>query len=61
MTRAGGLYLIWYELEGHQMLEDLVTTPEVEPISHTQLFNEMNVLLVHVAWRNVKLNHASVG
>lgn len=37
MTRARGLYLIWYELEAHQMLEDLVTTPKAEPISHTQI------------------------
>lgn len=36
VTRARGLYLIWYELESHQMLEDLVTMPEVEPISHIQ-------------------------
>lgn len=36
MTRARGLYLIWYELESHQMLEDLVIMPEAEPVSHTQ-------------------------
>lgn len=37
MTRARGLYLIWYGLESHQMLEDLVTMPKAEPVSHTQI------------------------
>lgn len=37
MTRARGLYLIWYGLENHQMLEDLVTMPKAEPVSHTQI------------------------